>query len=244
MKTDRYQPRFYRQWGHSEKLYTAHICVRQTDLQVLTDKPLEESFLVARIGLYRRQIEDYIDKDRRFLITLKPLAVELRAPLIVRKMSQAAHRANVGPMATVAGAIAQFLGRALLRRGYRDVIIENGGDVFLKVSKAINVGIFAGGSKMTKNLSLRIRPQDSPLGICTSSGTVGHSLSFGCADAAIIFSSDAILADAVATATANRINSKEDLQKTLDFARSIKGITAAVIILKNNLAAWGKVEFA
>jgi hypothetical protein len=92
-------------------------------------------------------------------------------------------------------------------------------------------------------LQLEIKPKDTPLGICTSSGTLGHSLSFGCADSVVILSKSPSLADAVATSTANRINSKDDLQRALDFARSVKGILGVVIILKNNLITWGNVEF-
>ena len=100
-----------------------------------------------------------------------------------------------------------------------------------------------GRSKLWNNLQLVIKPKDTPLGICTSSGTIGHSLSFGSADSVVILSKSTSLADAVATATANRVNSKEDLQRALDFARAVKGILGVVIILKNNMVTWGKVEF-
>jgi ApbE superfamily uncharacterized protein (UPF0280 family) len=159
-------------------------------------------------------------------------------------MSAQAKKANVGPMATVAGAIAEFLGRDLLKKGYKEVIVENGGDIFLKTAKTRLIGIYAGKSKLWNRLKLKIKPKDTPLGICTSSGTIGHSLSFGSADSVVILSRNASLADAVATATANRVNSKEDFQKSLNFARSIKGICAVVIILGNNLISWGKIEFS
>jgi ApbE superfamily uncharacterized protein (UPF0280 family) len=83
-----------------------------------------------------------------------------------------------------------------------------------------------------------------PLGVCTSSGTIGHSLSFGCADSVIIISKNTALADAVATATGNLVKTKKDLQKAIDFARAIKGISGVVIIIKNNMVSWGSVEFA
>jgi len=221
-----------------------NIAAKETDLQVLTNKPADKSFIEERIRAYRWDIENYIDRDRRFLTALKPLAVELSAPEIVKEMSLQSSKANVGPMASVAGAIAEFLGRDLLKKGHKEVIIENGGDIFIKTRKVRAIGIYAGKSRLLSKLKLQIRPKDTPLGICTSSGTIGHSLSFGCADSVVILSRSVILADAVATATANLVQSKADLQKAVDFARSIKGITGVIIIFRNNLISWGKVEFA
>jgi len=243
MKTNKYQRRFYRDWAKRKDLCLAHIVVQETDLQIFTDKPVDKGFLKEKICLYRRQIEDYISKDRRFLTALKPMEVELRVPSIVKDMAESAKKACVGPMAAVAGAIAEFLGRDLLRKGYKDIIIENGGDIFLVTRKTCKIGIYTGNSRLFKSLSLKIRPKDTPIGICTSSGSVGHSLSFGLADAAVILSKRATLADAVATATANRVRTRQDLQKALDFAKSIKGVSGVIIIVKNNLISWGKVEF-
>ena len=81
-----------------------------------------------------------------------------------------------------------------------------------------------------------------PLGLCTSSGTIGHSLSFGLADAVVILSKSAILADAAATAVGNRVKDKKDLEKAAAFAGSIKGVLGGVIIIKNTLISWGEVE--
>jgi len=225
-------------------LYATHITERETDLEILTDKRLDEDFIKEKIRLYRWDIESYIDKDRRFLTALKPLAVELNAPKIVQEMAVAAKKADVGPMAAVAGALAESLGRGLLKKGYNEVIIENGGDIFLKTTRIRTVGIYSGRSKLWKNLGLNIRPKDTPMGICTSSGTIGHSLSFGSADSVVILSKNASLADAVATATCNQVKSKKDLQGALNFSRSIRGISGVVIIMGNNLISWGKVEFA
>jgi hypothetical protein len=235
--------RFYRDWAKSKELYSLHVVAKETDLQIFTSKLLKAAFVEERIRAYRWDIENYINKDHRFLTALKPIPVEINASAIVKDMAQQAKMANVGPMSTVAGAIAEFLGKDLLKAGYTDVIIENGGDIFLKTRRTRKVGVYVGRSKLWNKLQLEIKPKDTPLGICTSSGTLGHSLSFGCADSVVILSKSTSLADAVATATANRINSKEDLQRALDFARSVKGVSGVVIILKNNLITWGKVEF-
>ena len=243
MKTDKYQKRFYRDWVLAKDLYQARVAVKETDLQILADKPIDTDFVQKKIQAYRFAIEGYIFKDKRFLTSLKPITVELTAPLIVREMAETSRAANVGPMAAVAGAVAQFLGRDLLRFGYKEVIIENGGDIFLKIRKVRKVGIYAGKSKLWQGLSIKIKPQDTPIGICTSSGSVGHSLSFGLADSVTILSKNASLADAVATAVGNLVSTKKDLVQAIDFAKSVKGILAAAIILKKDFTSWGKLEF-
>ena len=243
MKSSRYMRRFYRDWSKAKDLHSMQVTAKETDLKVFTNKPVKLSFIEERIRSYRWDIENYIDRDHRFLTALKPIPVEINAAAIVKDMVEQSRKANVGPMSTVAGAIAEFLGKDLIKEGYKDVIIENGGDIFLKTRKTRKVGIYIGRSKLWNNLQLVIKPKDTPLGLCTSSGTIGHSLSFGSADSVVILSKSTSLADAVATATANRVNTKEDLQRALDFARAIKGVLGVVIILKNNLVTWGKVEF-
>lgn len=242
MKTNKYQRRFYRDFFAAKDLHSVNIIVKETDLQVLTDKPIDKSFIKKRITFYRGEIENYINNDRRFLTSLKPQVVAAGAPLIIRAMSQAAKEANVGPMASVAGAIAEFVGRDLLKSGNKEVIIENGGDIFLKVAKKRKIGIYAGKSSLWNRVSLVIKPQDTPLGICASSGKIGHSLSFGLADSVVILSPNACLADAVATAAANRVNAKQDIKKVVDFVRKIKGVIGIVVIFENNFASWGKIE--
>lgn len=244
MKTARYQRRLYRDWAQAKGLQVSHIVAKETDLVILTNKRLDREFVEERIHLYRWDIENYISKESRFLTSLKPLSVELGAPLIVKEMAASSKKVNVGPMACVAGAVAEFLGKDLLKNGYKDVIIENGGDIFIKTNTTRLIGIYAGRSRIWNNLKLKIRPKDTPLGVCTSSGTVGHSLSFGSADSVVVISRDTLLSDAAATACANRINSKYDMQKALDFVRAIKGVLGVVIILKNDLLSWGKVELA
>jgi ApbE superfamily uncharacterized protein (UPF0280 family) len=240
MKNARFQRRFYRDWVYPKGLHKAEIVVKETDVQVLTDKPLDRGFVTRRICLYRGAIEDYIYlKDKRFLTSLKPLAVELHAASIIREMARQAAAADVGPMAAVAGAIAQFVGRDILRRGYTDVIVENGGDIFLRVTRDVRVGFYHGKNKILNSLRLKIKPRNTPLGVCASSGTLGHSLSFGIADSVVVAAGNAALADAVATAAANRVNTKEDCAGAVDFARSIKGVRGVIVVLGDQMAGWG-----
>lgn len=117
MKSPKYKKRFYRDWVYPGKLYRSHIMVGETDLDILTDKPVNKEFALDRIKKYRRQIGIYITRDEKFLTSLKPMAVESSAPAIVKKMACAARRANVGPMASVAGAIAEQLEKIFCAKG-------------------------------------------------------------------------------------------------------------------------------
>ena len=243
MNSGRYKRNFYRGWVKADDLRLTQIIAKDTELQILTNKKADESFIQKKIWQYRMDIENYIDRDRAFLISLKPVIVKKDAPLIVKKAAEESRKANVPAMSAVAGAIAEFLGKDLLEAGFKDVAVENAGCIFLKTTKTIGIGVYAGKAKLWSKLKLKIKPKDTLIGIATSSGTLSQSLNFGSADSVIVLSKSTPLAASVATATANRINSKEDLQKALDFARSIKGVIAVVIILKNNLVSWGKIEF-
>ena len=244
MKSQRYQKRFYRNWVDNAGLLQCQITVEQTDLLISSDKRIDRGWCIDRIKLFRRQIQKYITCDERFLTSLAPIVVERTAPVLVRDMASASRKADVGPMAAVAGAIAQRLGEDLLRKGCRNIIIENGGDIFMKVNRPVSVGIFAAESPFSGRLRLRIDMAGKAFGICSSSGTVGHSLSFGNADAAVIVSSSAALADAVATAVGNRVQTKDDFSDAVRFARSVGGVRGVLIIVKNDLVTWGDIAFA
>lgn len=243
MKSREYKERFYRSWQASCGLQRQEFCLGESDLLVLCEKVVERPFVLERLKFYRSQIEEYIKKRNEFLTSLVPLECEEGARPIIKDMISAAKKAGVGPMAGVAGAVAKFLGQDLLDGGYSDVVIENGGDIFLKVTRAVMVGVYTGNSKFSSDLRLKIHPQDTPLGICTSSGTIGHSLSFGRADSAVILSADATLADTAATASCNLVQDKGDLPKAVEFVRSIEGLSGAVFIINNDMACWGQVEF-
>ncbi|MCM8761299.1 MAG: UPF0280 family protein, partial [Candidatus Omnitrophica bacterium] len=151
---------------------------------------------------------------------------------------------GVGPMAAVAGAIAESVGRDLVL--YSDeIIIENGGDIFMKTFKKRTLGIYAGeDSPFTGKLAIEVGPAEDGIGICTSSGTVSHSLSFGKSDAVVIISDDTALADAAATAAANILKTPDDLNKAIDFAKGISGVTGVLVMIQDRIGMWGKVVLA
>ncbi|MBU0951515.1 MAG: UPF0280 family protein [Elusimicrobia bacterium] len=241
-----YEPRFYRDWTLSETesdLASFEAIVKETDLfiRVSSAKKNLQKKAINSILKYRRSIEKYISRHPEFLKALAPVTLEKDAPSIIKDMIECAKTCNVGPMASVAGAIAQYAGNDLL--AYCDeVIVENGGDIFIKTNKKRLVGVYAGSSVFTKKIALEILPEKTPLGICASSGTVGPSLSFGKADAVIIVARSAILADAAATTVGNAINEVSDIPKGLDLAKTIKGIKGVIIIKNDKLGAWGEVK--
>lgn len=241
----KYLERTYRSLFSQDDLVHFQVVVRQTDLDIGVRKerfsPELAKWVEKRLRELREPLERYIQEHPAFLHSMVPCAPLPGAPPIAVDMAQAANLAGVGPMAAVAGAFAHYIGQALARRS-KDVIVENGGDIYLRSTRQRKIGIFAGGSPLSSRIALEIKPDDTPLGICTSSGTVGPSLSLGRADAAVILSPSAILADAVATAAGNMVQDSSDVQQAAEFATAIEGITGAVIIKDDRLAACGKLK--
>jgi len=235
-----YQERSYRKYMKTDELVSFNVCEYESDLQISAISNLEEEARNSLIG-YRREITEYIKKHPIFLTSLVPVESEHNAPDIIQAMCLAARLAGVGPMAAVAGAVSKYVGRHLLK--FTDeVIVENGGDIYIKSKRERRTLIYAGDSPFSNKLALLIPGNDREFGICTSSGTVGHSLSFGCADAAVVVSKDAVLADAVATATGNIVKSRDDIKAGIEFAMSIKGIEGVVLIIGNKMGAQGDIK--
>ena len=240
MKKDEFQPRVYRHWIEGKDLVAFNVAEQETDLYIRAASNLQRKTR-RLVSKYRRQLEKYIEKNPEFQTSLEPVNVPESVPAIVKDMAAAGAKAGVGPMAAVAGAIAECVGKELLEFS-PEIIVENGGDIFLKILKKRVVGIYAGSSPLTGKIGLEINPQDTPLGICTSSGTVGHSLSSGKADAVVVLAGSAALADAAATAIGNRAKQATDIDKALNFARGIGGLKGAVVIIGDKVGAWGEVK--
>ncbi len=235
-----YQPRTYRHWVKDIDLISFDVVVRETDLRIRARKNLRLKALKS-VEKHRDAIERYIEQNPAFLTSLKPIAVQNDAPLIVKEMARAAETVSIGPMSAVAGAIAEAVGKELLPFS-SEVIVENGGDIFLRTNKERIVGIYAGNSPLSGRIALEIEPGETPLGICTSSGTVGHSFSMGKADAVVVLAPSAALADAVATATGNLVKEVSDIEKGLEFAQKVETLIGIVIIKDDKMGAWGKVK--
>lgn len=207
---------------------------------VLAERDLSEE---ARdlILTHRYRLESYIEGHPEFLSSLQPLPEAAGSPAIITLMAEAARAAGVGPMAAVAGAISEVVGEGL-RKHSGELLIENGGDLYIYARKERVVGLFTGEEELDLKLGLRIRPEDTPMGICTSSGRLGHSLSLGEASAATVLARSSALADAAATAVGNHVRGRNGIERGLRIAQRIPGVLGAIVVHGKEIGAWGKVE--
>lgn len=236
-----YREREYRYQLDTGGLIASEVKVGETDLYILAERDVTEQATHSVIR-YRTQLENYISSKPSFLTSLLPLPPDPLAPPIIKEMISAGSVAGVGPMAAVAGAIAGCVGRDLVADGVKEVSVENGGDIFMQRARESVVAIFAGSSPLSNRLCIKVSKTMMPVGICTSSGTVGHSLSLGKADSVTVLSASVALADAAATRLGNEIKKAEDINHALDVAKTISGIIGVVIVLDTQLGAWGQVE--
>ncbi|MDT8902886.1 UPF0280 family protein [Anaeroselena agilis] len=248
MKSAAYEPRRYRDGMAGPGFKTFTVSHLETDLwvAVTADAPpeAEEAARVAMLEA-RRELEVYIATDRAFLTALAPYEPQTGCPALIRAMADAAALAGTGPMAAVAGAVSAYVGRRLEELfGLAEVIVENGGDIYLRSSVPRKIAIYAGASPLSNKLAITLSPTLSPLGICTSSGTVGHSLSLGKADAATVLAKDAATADAYATALGNRVQGPQDIDAALAWAAASPEVLGAVVIAGDKVGAVGDVELA
>ncbi|RLB10132.1 MAG: UPF0280 family protein [Deltaproteobacteria bacterium] len=229
--------KFYRKITRPEGLVSFSVQVKQTDLWISAKKELKreaELFVLSA----RNQIEGYIERYPEFSKTLLPWPEDLTAPPVVKDMIRAGRNAGIGPMSAVAGAIAEYVGKKLLRFS-DEVIVENGGDVFLCLNRSVTVGILFGRECQ---IGVKIKEDMMPAGVCSSSAKIGHSLSFGRADLVTVFSHSASVADSAATAIANRIKKAADIKELNRWADQIKGIFGIVAIFNKNISLWGDLE--
>ena len=236
-----YQARFYRDWVAKSGLVSFQVVIRESDLMIRAHRDLrhQASDLTQQA---RDEIEEEIRRRPVFRTSLTPLPMPVRAGPVVRAMIEAGRICEVGPMAAVAGAVAQFVGEGLLR-WTPEVIVENGGDIYLKMNRPVVMGLYAGDhSPYTGEIKLKVNPAGGALGVCTSSGTVGHSLSFGRSDAIVSVAADAALADAAATEIGNRVLSPDDVEKTLREEQERGLLKGLLIAIGGRMGAFGEIE--
>jgi len=215
-----------------------HFQLKET---IVTISALEAGHIEAAKVSIREQrsyLEAFIREDTYFMLTMEPYDLPYHgAPDIVRQMIQATNVFGVGPMAAVAGVIAKLALEAMMEKGATYAVVDNGGDISVLNDRPAIIGIYAGSSPI-KDLALELPPRNKPLGICTSSGTVGPSISFGFADASLVISEDPALADAAATALGNAVSADGPLE---DCFKAVEkpGIEGALVIRGDKLALWG-----
>lgn len=224
----------------STPLKAFRVVYKETDLYVLAEKELISETLEF-VRKIRLPLEAYILKNPLFLKSLEPLPEDENAPDIVKVMLRAGRIAGVGPMASVAGAIAEKVGRLLLDKGLTSqVAIENGGDIFLSLKKEARIAVFAGNSPFSGKISLVVKKELMPCGVCTSSGKVGHSLSLGLADAVTVIHRDTATADALATAFGNLLRDSKDFKKIVSKAKKVEGLFGVLAVLEEKVFLFGK----
>lgn len=236
-----FKDRTYRRLVRSA-LTAERVVVQETDITIYSDSdtPLADAARDS-VMTHRGFIENYIRSHAGFTDALAPLPEDPFAPPIVRDMLSAGQWAGVGPMAAVAGAVAEKVGCDLLSRTSQ-VIVENGGDIFICTAGDMTIGVYAGPSPLSMKVGIRLKSAGQPLAVCTSSASIGHSLSMGRADAACVIGESCALADAVATALGNCIVRPMDIQPAIDRFARIDSVTGILVILGENMGAWGALE--
>lgn len=224
--------------------------IGESDLFIETDTPEAIDLAFSAIRSHREQLLAYIAQHEEFLHSFSPVEIAHSAPLIVHAMAHAAKIANVGPMAAVAGALADFaIEEMMTKTGCKIAIVENGGEIIGRMSERmstpITIGVYAGeNSTISGRIGFRLEFEDFPFGLGTSSATVGHAFSFGCADAACVFAENAAIADACATAVCNAVigeSFQESIQNGLEVAKSIKEIKGVLIIRGDHVGCAGRL---
>ena len=240
-----YRLRTYRNLASEDQLVSSFFKLKETDLHVLAERDVTDQ-LAELATRYRLQIERYIDDHPEFAASLLPLGQDILAPPIITSMLDAAAKTGVGPMAAVAGAVAQYVAAGLLEAGHKEIIVENGGDIFLSRSCGLTVSVYAGASPLSNRLGLKIDADAMPLGICTSSGTVGHSLSFGLADSVTVLAESAVIGDAAATRIGNEVGREDDheagINRALGVAKTMARLGGVLLIRGETIGAVGEVE--
>jgi len=234
-----YEERFYRHI--SKGSFVQEVAYYESDLYIVSDNNIDKEYARRALIKYYSQIKEYVKNNPGFLNSLSPLALDDTAPAIVKDMLRVSSLSGIGPFSSVAGAIAHYVGRELLEV-CREVIVENGGDIFLKIEEDKDIGIYLGKSFKPDFLSIRVKKRAYPFGICSSSSKIGHSLNFGSVDLLTVLAKDTLLADSLATAYSNRIKTRKDVDKILKNAESNPLVEAVIIAFSGELFFWGDIE--
>jgi len=232
-----YEPRTYRERVSAAGLTGFRVGIGETDLSIQAAHDLTD--IATRAVLRARQdIRDEIAARPQFLRSLVPLKPRPAAADIVLSMYRAGERAGTGPMAAVAGAVAEYVGRELLDHS-AEVIVENGGDVFLSTGAERTVAVYAGASPLSGKVGIVV-PAGAQLGICTSSATVGPSYSAGRTDATMVIAAGTAFADAMASAVGNRVKVPEEIEDALNWAGEVDGVLGVLVIVGAAMGVWGQ----
>ncbi|ABR54457.1 protein of unknown function DUF375 [Methanococcus vannielii SB] len=227
------------------ELFSEKISIKETNVLLKVDNPKLFKIAKKKIIDERLNLEKYISKNPVFLTTYSPFKISNDAPEIVKLMANSSENANVGPMAAVAGTFSELVIHSLLENNSKSAICENGGDIALSSDFDIIVGLYAGNSPISGNLGFKLKKEKikNGYGVCTSSGTVGHSVSFGNADSVTVFAKSASIADAAATSIGNfAVGSPDEaINKCLEQAENILKIDGVFVTFQEYAGKVGKI---
>lgn len=227
-----------------ESLIEFRINIDDTYAFIKTDSNKAANMALKTIRNNRIELEKYILKHPDFFKSLKPIKISKKSPEIIKRMASAAKSTGVGPMAAVAGAISDLAVDSMIKEGARVAVVENGGEIFANSNRELNIAIISGSSSISGKFGLRVVPDDMPLGICTSSTTLSHALTFGEADAVTIIAENAALGDAASTSICNEVkgnNVKDSIKRALELTKKIKGVMGGIIIQGQYIGTIGKI---
>ncbi|MFC2097593.1 UPF0280 family protein, partial [Bacteroidota bacterium] len=242
-----YEPRFYRENMGHDRFKSFRVCCMETDLWIGINKKSYlaemEGYIYEKIKELRLQVELYLKNDPKFFHSFSPVKALKNAPKICKDMAGASEKAGIGPKSSVAGAFSEYVGKEIEKKySPEEIVIENGGDIYMKTNRELLLSVYAGDSPLSGKVGIKIPLEYSPLGVCTSSGTVGHSESFGKADALMLACKNTMLADALATAFGNKIKSEGDINPVLEEINQIPEVLSALIIKNDKMGISGKFE--
>lgn len=231
--------RFYRSIVRDANFLKYEIQVEETNLLVISKKNLKKE-IKNEVLKQREILKNYIRENPEFLYSFSPIITKSKEE-IIKLMSESSFLTKTGPMASVAGAIAEIIGKKFINIS-DEIIIENGGDIFVKMNRDFITGIYAGNSPFSMKIGIKLKKREIPYGIATSSGTIGHSLSFGDADAVVVISPSSAFSDGSATYFGNLIKGKIDGDMLTSQLKNFPFIEGIVIIRQKEIFLWGDIE--
>ena len=242
-----FEERTYRSQFNSERFTGFEISYLETDLWIGVDSSSFQQEIkevaLAKIKSLRNKFDEYIKAEPFFKKSLKPLNPSDFAPFEAKQMAAAAEKTGIGPMSAVAGLFAREVGEEIIQNfSVNEMVIENGGDIYVLLKDELVLSVFAGDSILSERIGLVIPPEKKKLGICTSAGTVGPSLSYGKADAVVVICEDILLADAFATTFGNKVKSPSDIEKVIKQSEKYPEILSLLIICEDKIGIRGEFE--
>ena len=223
------------------QLFKEHFSLKESQCTIISDKQQAIKAAIESIKRNYQELELYVRSNPKFLYALTPI-VAPEKPLVARLMTSAAEKADVGPMAAVAGAIADLAVKDMTREGCEVAVVEDGGEISAVSNRSVDVAVAAGEEPLSKRFGFRLT--DFPIGVATSSGRFSHALSYGNAEAATVFCKNAALADAAATAVGNIVKGEDaqiGIQAGINRGLSIEGVEGVLIIYKGQVGTAGKI---